>query len=85
MPKSGDNARPYSRSQKASAKKDKRALSMGTKAGLGKFNYSGTGPGRMHNSAGVAAQATRSLAGEASKKLAQRMSVRGGAKPRTKK
>ena len=85
MPKSGDNARPYNRSQKASAKKDKRALSMARKAGFGDATFSGTGPGRMHTSAGASAQATRSLAGAASKKLAQRMSVRGGAKPRAKK
>ena len=61
MPKSEINSRPYNRTEKREVKKNKRSTDRALKSGVGKFAYSGAGPGRMHNSGGVASQARREL------------------------
>lgn len=77
MPKSNSNTRPDNRRQKAAAQRSKKVVKSASKA-LGKMAFSGVGPGRMHNSQGAAAQATRSLAMEVDKRRARKIAPKRG-------
>jgi hypothetical protein len=77
MPKSKINSRPDNRRQKAAAQRSKKVATAASKA-LGKAAYSGVGPGRMHNSQGKAAQATRTLAMEVDKRRARKIAPKRG-------
>jgi len=69
MPRSESNTRPDNRSQKKQTKRNKKALARTP----GKASFGGVGPGRMHNSGGVAAQATRTLLMRADKARAKQL------------
>ena len=82
MPKSGDNSRPYNRTQKKQAQRDKKVLKRTNKAEgpYSNASFSGSGPGRKHTGAGESAQATRSLARMTDKLFAKKIKGRRGRK-----
>lgn len=75
MPKSQKNTRPYNRTQKRDSKRTKKVMRKATTT-LGKGSFAGVGPGRMHNSSGVAAQALREVARKSDKVAARKLAAK---------